>query len=45
MQSHEDSLSRLSLDKIDILYLHDPDDSIFEEAKKGALKAMIKLKR
>ena len=46
MQSFEDSLSRLGLDKIDILYLHDPDNhpDHFDEAKKGALKALIKLK-
>ena len=46
MQSFEDSLSRLGLDKIDILYLHDPDNhpDHFEEAKKGALKALIKLR-
>ena len=46
MQSFEDSLSRLSLDKIDILYLHDPDNhpDHFQEAKKGALKAMVKLR-
>ena len=46
MQSFEDSLSRLGLDKIDILYLHDPDNhpDHFQEAKKGALKAMVKLR-
>jgi len=46
MQSFEDSLSRLGLDKIDILYLHDPDNhpDHFEEAKKGAVKALIKLR-
>ena len=46
MQSFEDSLSRLGLDKIDILYLHDPDNhpDHFEEAKKGALKALVKLR-
>ena len=46
MQSIEDSLKRLSLDKIDILYLHDPDNhpDHFEDAKKGAVKAMIKLR-
>ena len=46
MQSFEDSLSRLSLDKIDILHLHDPDNhpDHFQEAKKGALKAMVKLR-
>ena len=46
MQSFENSLSRLGLDKIDILYLHDPDNhpDHFEDAKKGAVKAMIKLR-
>ena len=46
MQSIEDSLTRLGLDKIDILYLHDPDNhpDHFEEAKKGAVKAMIQLR-
>ena len=46
MKSLEDSLSRLYLDNIDILYLHDPDNhpDHFEDAKKGALKAMIKLR-
>ncbi len=43
MKSFEDSLKRLGLDKIDILLIHDPDD-YFEEARNGALKAMIKLK-
>ena len=46
MQSFEDSLSRLGLDKIDILYLHDPDNhpDHFEHAKNGAVKALIKLR-
>ena len=46
LQSFEDSLSRLGLDKIDILYLHDPDNhpDHFEESKKGAVKALIKLR-
>ncbi len=46
LKSFEDSLSRLGLDKIDILYLHDPDNhpDHFEEAKKGAVKAMIRLR-
>ena len=46
MQSIEDSLKRLGLDKIDILYLHDPDNhpDHFEDAKKGAVKAMIQLR-
>lgn len=46
MQSFEDSLKRLQLNKIDILHLHDPDNhpDHFEQAKSGAIKAMIKLK-
>ena len=46
LRSFEDSLSRLELDKIDILYLHDPDNhpDHFEIAKKGAVKAMIRLR-
>ena len=46
MQSFEDSLERLKLDRIDILHLHDPDNhpDHFQEAKDGAIKAMIKLK-
>lgn len=46
MQSFEDSLKRLQLNKIDILHLHDPDNhpDHFEQAKLGAIKAMIKLK-
>jgi len=46
MKSFEDSLNRLQLDKIDILHLHDPDNhpDHFEQARSGAIKAMIKLK-
>ena len=46
MKSFEDSLKRLNLNKIDILHLHDPDNhpDHFEQAKEGAIKAMIKLK-
>tara|TARA_Y100000590_G_scaffold470187_1_gene662622 strand:+ start:787 stop:1836 length:1050 start_codon:yes stop_codon:yes gene_type:complete len=46
MKSFEESLQRLQLDKIDVLHLHDPDNypHHLEEAKKGAIKAMIKLK-
>ena len=46
MKSFEDSLNRLNLDSIDILHLHDPDnspDALFH-AKRGAIKAMINLK-
>ena len=46
MKSFEDSLARLKLDRVDILHLHDPDNhpDHFQEAKAGAIKAMIKLK-
>ena len=46
MKSFEDSLKRLNLNKIDILHLHDPDNhpDHFQQAKEGAIKAMIKLK-
>ena len=46
MKSLEDSLQRLDLNEIDILYLHDPDNhpDHFQDAKVGALKAMIKLR-
>ena len=46
MKSFEDSLSRLGLNKIDILYIHDPDNhpEHFQEAKQGAQKALVKLK-
>jgi len=46
MKSFEDSLQRLQLDYVDVLHLHDPDNhpDHFEQARKGAIKAMIKLK-
>ena len=46
MKSFEDSLARLKLDRVDILHLHDPDNhpDHFQEAKAGAIKAMIKIK-
>ena len=46
MRSFEDSLQRLQLDHVDVLHLHDPDNhpDHFNEAKNGAIKAMIKLK-
>lgn len=42
--SHEESLARLSLSKVDILHLHDPDDH-FEQARDEALPALVELKR
>ena len=46
MKSFEDSLQRLQLDYVDVLHLHDPDNhpDHFEQARRGAIKAMIKLK-
>ena len=46
MRSLEESLQRLQLDRVDILYLHDPDlyPDHLDQAKAGAIKAMIKLK-
>lgn len=43
MQSMEESLERLGLDRIDILHIHDPDDH-YEEAMSGAHKALVKLR-
>jgi len=46
MKSFEASLKRLNLNYIDVLHLHDPDNhpDHLNQAKKGAIKAMIKLK-
>ena len=46
MRSFEESLKRLQLDSVDILHLHDPDNhpDHLDQAKNGAIKAMIKLK-
>jgi D-threo-aldose 1-dehydrogenase len=44
MRSVEDSLRRLGLDRVDILYIHDPDDH-WEDAIKGAYPALDRLRR
>ena len=46
MRSIEESLDRLKLNTIDVLHLHDPDNhpDHLNQAKKGAIKAMIQLK-
>jgi D-threo-aldose 1-dehydrogenase len=44
MRSVEESLARLGLDRIDILYIHDPDDH-FEQARDGAFTALDHLRR
>ncbi|SDT58205.1 aldo/keto reductase [Actinoplanes derwentensis] len=41
--SHQESLTRLSLDKVDVLHLHDPDDH-FEQALAEALPTLVELK-
>ncbi|MFI5609348.1 aldo/keto reductase [Amycolatopsis sp. NPDC051903] len=43
LRSLEDSLTRLGLDRIDIAYVHDPDDH-FEEAVTGAFPALLELR-
>ena len=43
MRSVEESLGRLGLDRIDILYIHDPDDH-WEAAIKGAYRALHALR-
>ena len=43
LRSLESSLSRLGLDRIDIAFVHDPDDHV-EETLAGALPALIELR-
>jgi D-threo-aldose 1-dehydrogenase len=43
MRSFEDSLKRLDLDYVDILYLHDPDDH-WESASTTGVQALIELR-
>ncbi len=43
MGSVEDSLGRLGLDRVDILYIHDPDDH-WEDAIRGAYPALDRLR-
>ena len=43
LRSLEDSLRRLGLDRIDILYLHDPDDH-WEQASREAVPALVELR-
>jgi D-threo-aldose 1-dehydrogenase len=42
--SHEESLERLGLDRVDVLHVHDPDDH-FDEALSGAVPALVELRR
>lgn len=43
MRSVEESLSRLGLDRVDVLLIHDPDDH-YEEALRGAYRALDQLR-
>ena len=43
MRSVDDSLARLRLDRVDILYIHEPDDH-YEAALTGAFKALDRLR-
>jgi D-threo-aldose 1-dehydrogenase len=43
LRSLEESLERLGLDRIDVVYIHDPDDH-FEEALAGAYPALERLR-
>ncbi len=44
LRSVDESLTRLVLDRIDILYIHDPDDH-YEAARDGAFAALDRLRR
>jgi D-threo-aldose 1-dehydrogenase len=44
MRSVEESLARLGLDRIDILFIHDPDHH-YDDAIKGAFPALDRLRR
>ncbi|MEV6877962.1 aldo/keto reductase [Amycolatopsis sp. NPDC051128] len=43
LRSLEDSLVRLGLDRVDVVYVHDPDDH-FDEALRGAFPALRELR-
>jgi D-threo-aldose 1-dehydrogenase len=43
MRSVEESLGRLGIDRIDMLYIHDPDEH-YDEALSGAFKALDRLR-
>lgn len=43
MRSHEASLRRLNVDRIDILHIHDPDDH-YDDVMRGAYPALHKLR-
>jgi D-threo-aldose 1-dehydrogenase len=43
LQSFDESLERLGLDRVDVAYIHDPDDH-FDEALAGAYQALERLR-
>lgn len=43
LRSLEESLSRLGLDRVEILHIHDPDNH-YEEAMKGSYRALVRLR-
>lgn len=43
-RSHEESLARLGLDYIDVLYLHDPEEGPLEQAFTEALPALVRMR-
>lgn len=43
LRSLEESLSRLGLDQVDILHIHDPDNH-YEEAMEGSFRALVRLR-
>jgi D-threo-aldose 1-dehydrogenase len=43
MRSFEESLKRFHLDRVDVIYVHDPL-GLFDEATKGALRALLELR-
>lgn len=43
LRSLEESLSRLGLDRVEILHIHDPDNH-YEEAMEGSYRALVRLR-
>lgn len=43
LRALEESLSRLGLDRVEILHIHDPDND-YEEAMKGSYRALVRLR-
>lgn len=45
LASLTESLERLSLDKVDIVFIHEPPENLFETALSGAYRALAELRR